>query len=194
MQQGCSARPRRAGVRRQRSMRRWGSARIASILCLWGLWAGPVVAADEVPAAPPVSLAQPALDRFGRDLVRARCRRPLSVKRERVPSAHDPRVLDVVWSTVCPGYELATFAPAGARPSGARPMALTLRIAHPGLDAALAVGSTPAAVRERLGPPWSTQGADLIYALHPDRPFDDTLTFRVEAGRVVELAWAWETP
>jgi hypothetical protein len=159
-----------------------------------GLVGGPGAAADEAAPDAPVSLVQPELDRFGRDLAQARCKRPLSVKRERVPSADNPRVQDAVWSTVCPGYEIAMFAPAGTRPAAARPMSLTLRVRHPGLAAELSVGSTATVVRDRLGPPWAMQGADLMYALHPERPFDDTLTFRIEAGRVVELVWNWETP
>jgi hypothetical protein len=72
-------------------------------------------------------------------------------------------------------------------------MMLTMSAPHPDLAADLAVGTRPQAVQARLGPPWSTQGADLVYALHPERPNDDTLTFRVAQGRVVELVWSWET-
>lgn len=136
------------------------------------------------------SQIQPELDRIGRQIVQARCKRPLSVKRERVPSARSPRVLDVVWTTVCPGFEAVTFTPAGGR---ARPMALTLTGAHPQIPAVLAVGSPARAVRAELGAPWSSAGEDLVYALHPERPNDDTLTFRIQQGRVVALEWGWDT-
>lgn len=136
------------------------------------------------------SLAQPELDRLGRQIVQLRCKKPMSVKRERVPSPHSPQILDVVWTTTCPGFEVVTFRPAGEHE---RPMMLTMNAPHPGVATELGVGTSPAVVRARLGSPWSTQGADLVYALHPDRPNDDTLTFRVVRGRVVELVWNWET-
>lgn len=136
------------------------------------------------------SQAQPELDQFGRGLVQARCKKPISVKRERVPSPRSPSVLDVVWTTTCPGFEAVAFRPAGG---SERPMQLTISVAHPGLSADLAVGASAAAVRARLGSPWSTQGDDLVYALSPDRPNDDTLTFRIVGGRVVELIWSWDT-
>lgn len=136
------------------------------------------------------SQAQPELDQFGRQLVLTRCKKPLSVKRERVPSPRSPSILDVVWTTTCPGFEAVAFRAAGGRE---KPMQLTVSAAHPGLAADLAVGASAASVRNRLGPPWSTQGDDLIYALDPDRPNDDTLTFRIEGGRVVELIWSWDT-
>jgi len=136
------------------------------------------------------SRAQPDLDQFGRGLVQSRCKKPLAIKRERVPNPRRPHQLDVVWTTTCPGFEVVAFQPAGGRE---RPMQLTINATYPGLAADLAIGVSAAAVRARLGPPWSTQGDDLVYALDPDRPNDDTLTFRIEGGRVVELIWSWDT-
>lgn len=148
----------------------------------------PPAAAQEPP--PGHSQAQPELNEFGRQLVQTRCKKPLSVKRERVPSPRSPSILDVVWTTTCPGFEAVAFRPAGGRE---RPMQLTVTAALPSLAADLSVGASAASVRARLGPPWSTQGDDLVYALDPDRPNDDTLTFRIENGRVVELIWSWDT-
>jgi hypothetical protein len=156
---------------------------VAASLLLLG-----IAQAQEPP--PGHSQAQPELDQFGRALVQARCKKPVSVKRERVPSARSPSVLDVVWTTTCPGFEAVAFRPAGGRE---KPMQLTINAALPGLASELAVGSSMSAVRARLGPPWSTQGDDLVYALDPDRPNDDTLTFRIAGGRVVELIWSWDT-
>ena len=158
-------------------------AAVASLLPWSAAVAGPE------PGTTP-SLAQPELDRLGRQIVMTRCKRPLSVKRERVPSPRSPQVLDVVWTTACPGFEVVTFRAAGGRE---RPMMLTMSAPHPDVAADLAVGTRPQAVQARLSPPWSTQGSDLVYALHPERPNDDTLTFRVAQGRVVELVWSWET-
>lgn len=162
---------------------------LSPLVVLAGLLLAPGVAPAQEPGATH-SQVQPELDRVGRQIVQTRCKRPQSVKRERVPSARSPHILDVVWTTACPGFEVVTFTPSGGR---ARPMALTLTAAHPQIPGALGVGSRVEAVRAELGPPWSTEGDDLVYALHPERPNDDTLTFRVERGRVVALEWSWDT-
>jgi hypothetical protein len=174
----------------------WRCARQVARACAAGavLAAAAVTVASAAERLRPPSAAQPELDRVGRAIARERCRPAQAVKRERVPSAANPHRLDAVHTTTCAGFEVVLFQPgAGTRATAALPMSVTLGAAHPRMPAELAVGVPIAQVRERLGSPYETQGATLVYSLSAERPDDDLVSFQVDGGRVSSIVWSWNT-
>lgn len=142
----------------------------------------------------PPSALHPELDQLGRSIAQERCRKPLKVHRERVPSAASAKVMDAVHTTTCEGFEVVLFQPAKARRGAATlPMVVTVTGAHTRVPREVAVGAAAAVVRERLGAPYEARADSLTYALSAERPDDDFVTFRLEQGRVSAIEWTWVT-
>lgn len=136
------------------------------------------------------TLAQ--LDRIGRALAEQRCQRPVEVKTSFVRNPHDREVADEMRSFDCRAFRVAVYRSLSSSPPRELPMSVVLEHAHPLANGPWSVGASASSVRAALGPPLRVFGESLVYALGPERPRRDTITFEADAGIVRAVSWNWE--
>ncbi|NML17099.1 hypothetical protein [Azohydromonas caseinilytica] len=139
--------------------------------------------------APKLPIEQ--LEAVGWHITERPCETPLRVERQRQPNAHDPKVMDEVIETHCPGWVATVYEARTTQPPKLLPVGVRMTGPHPALPAGLQVGASEAEVLKRLGPPTLRDPAALAYRLGPDRPDSDQLRFIVRQGKVTAIEWAW---
>jgi hypothetical protein len=147
--------------------------------------------AEAALAADP-SAALATLDQIGRAIAKEKCQRPAEVRTQFVLQPLAPDAIDEMQSHACRGYRVAVYVSTQADAMREFPMSVVVESAHPLLAGEWAVGATAAALRARLGTPYTAHGESFGYSLHAGRPGKDMLTFEVERGVVRAVTWNWD--
>jgi len=130
------------------------------------------------------------LDALGRVIARDKCARPKKVVVKQVPNRYE-NVTDEIKTYFCSGYRVVVYEAHASNVVRELPMEVTLTRSIPGLPPNLSIGRKVGDVRAMLGTPYSESETELVYSLSDERPGEDTITFRLKAGRIDGVIWSW---
>lgn len=131
------------------------------------------------------------LDRIGRQITKEKCVRPTRVIVERVKNRYE-NVMDEIKTFSCPGYRVVVYEAHASGVVRELPMGVVLNGSISKVLPAFSAGMEAGRVREMLGATYSENGKELVYSLSEERPGEDTVTFRLEHGRVKSIIWGWD--